>query len=176
MVFTLRPSAHLRSLATGVGFGTISAVQTSLGFVQGGVVKTFRCRTETSSMPSYYDLSPAEGVDCLTIDEVVSRVAETFPEHEISAEAAQADAKKRLATLEAVNASEGKCFVSTAMESRFAVESPNPTRSNSSNSTSGRIRECTPIPSRVMSKNCCLALANKLADLLGYRLSCEEYD
>ncbi len=42
MVFTLGPSAHLGSLATGHGFGTISRSSGIVRFVQGGVVKTFR--------------------------------------------------------------------------------------------------------------------------------------
>ena len=41
--FYARPSAHLRSLATGAGFGTISRSSGVVRFVQGGVVKTFRC-------------------------------------------------------------------------------------------------------------------------------------
>ena len=42
MVFTLGPSAHLRSLATGVGLGTITRSSYIARFVKGGVVKTFR--------------------------------------------------------------------------------------------------------------------------------------
>ena len=42
MVFTLRPSAHLGSLATGHALGTISRSSDIARFVQGGVVKTFR--------------------------------------------------------------------------------------------------------------------------------------
>ena len=37
--------AHLRSLATRVGLGTISCSSDAVRFVQGGVVKTFRCRS-----------------------------------------------------------------------------------------------------------------------------------
>ncbi|TWT81702.1 hypothetical protein CA13_31550 [Planctomycetes bacterium CA13] len=46
MVFTLGPSAHLRSLATGDGFDTIPFSLGIVRFVQGGVVKTFRYVTE----------------------------------------------------------------------------------------------------------------------------------
>ena len=42
MVFTLRPSAHLPTLATRAGLGTISGSSGIVRFVQGGVVKTFR--------------------------------------------------------------------------------------------------------------------------------------
>ena len=40
--FYARPSAHLRSLATLVGLGTISLSSDIVGLVQGGVVKTVR--------------------------------------------------------------------------------------------------------------------------------------
>ena len=43
MVFTHGPSAHLRPLATLAGLGTISDNSDIARFVQGGVVKTFRC-------------------------------------------------------------------------------------------------------------------------------------
>ena len=43
MVFTLWPSAHLGSWATGHGLGTIHGNSGIARFVQGGVVKTFRC-------------------------------------------------------------------------------------------------------------------------------------
>ena len=36
--------AHLRPLATGVSLGTICSSSNIVRFVQGGVVKTFRCR------------------------------------------------------------------------------------------------------------------------------------
>ena len=42
MVFTLRPSAHLPTLSTLAGLGTISHSSDIARFVQGGVVKTFR--------------------------------------------------------------------------------------------------------------------------------------
>ena len=42
MVFTLRPSAHLGSLATGHDLGTTSRSSGIARFVKGGVVKTFR--------------------------------------------------------------------------------------------------------------------------------------
>ena len=42
MVFTQGPSAHLGSLATGLGLGTIFSNSGIVRFVQGGVVKTFR--------------------------------------------------------------------------------------------------------------------------------------
>jgi hypothetical protein len=45
MVFTQGPSAHLRSLAAGVGFGRIFRSSGIIRFVQGGVVKTFRWAT-----------------------------------------------------------------------------------------------------------------------------------
>ena len=48
MVFTLWPSAHLRSLATGVGLGRIFRSSGIFRFVQGGVVKTFRYVTSSS--------------------------------------------------------------------------------------------------------------------------------
>ena len=38
--------AHLRSLATVAGLGTISRSSGIARFVQGGVVKTFRCTNE----------------------------------------------------------------------------------------------------------------------------------
>ena len=41
--FYARPAAHLRSLATTAGFGTICGSSGIVRFVQGGVVKTFRC-------------------------------------------------------------------------------------------------------------------------------------
>ena len=41
--------AHLRSLATGVGLGRISRSSDVARFVQGGVVKTFRCQTTAHS-------------------------------------------------------------------------------------------------------------------------------
>ena len=47
MVFTLRPSAHLPRLATRAGLGTIFRSSDIARFVQGGVVKTFRCADET---------------------------------------------------------------------------------------------------------------------------------
>ena len=46
MVFTQGSSAHLRSLATLTGFGTIFRSSGIACFVQGGVVKTFRCADE----------------------------------------------------------------------------------------------------------------------------------
>ena len=55
MVFTLRPSAHLRCLATTAGLGTISRSSSIVRFVQGGVVKTFRCVTK---LTHFVDLSP----------------------------------------------------------------------------------------------------------------------
>ena len=45
-VFYARPSAHLRSLATCLGAGTISRSSDIARFVQGGVVKTFRWADE----------------------------------------------------------------------------------------------------------------------------------
>ena len=45
MVFTLRPAAHLPWLVTLAGFGTMSGSSAIVRFVQGGVVKTFRCRS-----------------------------------------------------------------------------------------------------------------------------------
>ena len=56
MVFTQGPSAHLRSLATLTGFGTIFRSSGIACFVQGGVVKTFRCAT---SMDSASDIASA---------------------------------------------------------------------------------------------------------------------
>ena len=50
MVFTLRPSAHLRRLATLAGVGTIVHNSNIARFVQGGVVKTFRYVTSTNPM------------------------------------------------------------------------------------------------------------------------------
>ena len=47
MVFTQGPSAHLGSLATGHSLGTISRSSGITRFVQGGVVKTFRCATQS---------------------------------------------------------------------------------------------------------------------------------
>ena len=44
MVFTLGPPAHLRPFATIAGLGTIFCSTGIVRFVQGGVVKTFRCR------------------------------------------------------------------------------------------------------------------------------------
>ncbi|TWT80271.1 hypothetical protein CA13_16840 [Planctomycetes bacterium CA13] len=46
MVFTLRLAAHLRTLATGCGIGTISRSSGIARFVQGGVVKTYRYATK----------------------------------------------------------------------------------------------------------------------------------
>ena len=46
--FYARPSAHLRSLATGVGLGTIPRSSDIVRFVQGGVVKIFRCATQSN--------------------------------------------------------------------------------------------------------------------------------
>ena len=45
MVFTHGPAAHLPCLATRVGVGTIFRSSDVARFVQGGVVKTFRCAT-----------------------------------------------------------------------------------------------------------------------------------
>ena len=50
MVFTQGPSAHLGSLATGLGLGTIFSNSGIVRFVQGGVVKTFRYPHETLGM------------------------------------------------------------------------------------------------------------------------------
>ena len=50
MVFTQRPSAHLPCLATRAGLGRISRISDIARFVQGGVVKTFRCRSQMSSL------------------------------------------------------------------------------------------------------------------------------
>ena len=50
MVFTLRPSAHLRPLATLAGLGTMSRNSDIVRFVQGGVVKTFRCADSPTPM------------------------------------------------------------------------------------------------------------------------------
>ena len=41
--FYARPAAHLATLSTRDGLGTISVVQTLSASFQGGVVKTFRC-------------------------------------------------------------------------------------------------------------------------------------
>jgi len=46
MVFTLRPPAHLPTLSTRAGLGTISRSSGIARFVQGGVVKTFRWQTQ----------------------------------------------------------------------------------------------------------------------------------
>ena len=56
MVFTLGPSAHLRFLATGDGFGVIFSNACTARFVQGGVVKTFRyfeSAQKTTLFPAY---------------------------------------------------------------------------------------------------------------------------
>ena len=45
MVFTHGPSAHLPCLATRAGVGRITLSSGIVRFVQGGVVKTFRCAT-----------------------------------------------------------------------------------------------------------------------------------
>jgi hypothetical protein len=42
MVFTLRPAAHLPTLSTRAGLGTIFRSSDIARFVQGGVVKTSR--------------------------------------------------------------------------------------------------------------------------------------
>ncbi|SMP75742.1 hypothetical protein SAMN06265222_1201, partial [Neorhodopirellula lusitana] len=52
--FYARPSAHLRTLATGVGFGTISGSSCIVRFVWGGVVKTYRCPDETNGVADPY--------------------------------------------------------------------------------------------------------------------------
>jgi hypothetical protein len=49
MVFTLRPSAHLPTLSTRAGLGTISRSSGIVRFVQGGVVKTFRWASQAVS-------------------------------------------------------------------------------------------------------------------------------
>ena len=45
MVFTLEPAALLPTLSTRAGLDTISCSSDVARFVQGGVVKTFRCAT-----------------------------------------------------------------------------------------------------------------------------------
>ena len=53
MVFTLRPSAYLGSLATGRGLGIISCRSDIVRFVQGGVVNTFRCTPQVFEMSDH---------------------------------------------------------------------------------------------------------------------------
>ncbi|EKK03336.1 hypothetical protein RBSH_01395 [Rhodopirellula baltica SH28] len=48
--FYARPSAHLPWLVTWAGIGTISRSSGIARFVQGGVVKTFRCATQSFDM------------------------------------------------------------------------------------------------------------------------------
>ena len=55
MVFTLRPSAHLPTLATRAGLGTISRCSCTVRFVQGGVVITFRCTPRFSQLDTVDD-------------------------------------------------------------------------------------------------------------------------
>ena len=55
MVFTLRPAAHLPWLVTLAGFGTMSGSSAIVRFVQGGVVKTFRCTTSVSRIMALTD-------------------------------------------------------------------------------------------------------------------------
>ena len=56
MVFTQRPSAHLRPLVTTVGLGTILCKSNIARFVQGGVVKTFRCAATYQTMEIIFEL------------------------------------------------------------------------------------------------------------------------
>ena len=52
----------LRSLATVAGLGTISCSSDIVRFVQGGVVKIFRCATQSNEFRDPYD-SPQQSVD-----------------------------------------------------------------------------------------------------------------
>ena len=126
-------------------------------------------------MPNYYSLSPPEDGDCLTIDDVVSRVADMFPQHEISPDAAQADAKKRLAALEAVNAPEEMLRIyRDGRPIRCRIIQPDTEEYIEFDVWENQGMHVYPFPSDV--ENCGFALANKLADLLGYQLSCEDHD
>ncbi|WP_442506509.1 hypothetical protein SH528x_005357 [Novipirellula sp. SH528] len=123
----------------------------------------------------FYDISPVEDSDCLTIDEIVTRVADAFPRHEISADEARADARKRLGALEGLNAPEQVLRI---------YRDGKPVRCRIAESDSDEYLEfdvwenqgmhVQPYPKDV--ENCCLSLATKLAELLGYQLASEVYD
>ncbi|EMI28688.1 MULTISPECIES: hypothetical protein [Rhodopirellula] len=123
----------------------------------------------------FYDISPADDADCLSIDDVVTRVADTFPRHEISAEEAQSDAKKRLAALEGLNAPEEICRIyREGKPVRCRIAEPDAKEYLEFDVWENQGIQVYPYPKDV--ENCCLPLAHKLAELLGYRLACEEYD
>ena len=56
MVFTQGPSAHLPTLSTRAGLGTIFRSSGIARFVHGGVVKTFRCRPQMIDWANSQDL------------------------------------------------------------------------------------------------------------------------
>ena len=56
--FYARPSAHLPTLSTRAGLGTIFRSSGIVRFVQGGVVKTFRCTHEMSQLQATIELTP----------------------------------------------------------------------------------------------------------------------
>ena len=123
----------------------------------------------------FYDISPADDASCLTIDEIVIRVADAFPRHEISADEAQADAKKRLAALERLSAPEEILRIyRDGKPVRCRIAEPDADEYLEFDVWENQGMHVYPYPKDV--ENCCLPLATKLADLLGYQLSCEEYD
>ena len=126
-------------------------------------------------MPTYYSLTPPEDGDCLTIDEVVSRVADTFPQHDINAQAAQADAKRRLTALQAVNAPEEMLRIyRDGKPVRCRITEPETEQYLEFDVWENQGMHAYPFPTGV--DKCGFALASKLAELLGYRLTCESYD
>ena len=76
MVFTHRPFGHLGSLATGVGLGRIPRSSDIVRFVQGGVLKTFRCPDEIIGVANPYESPTTENslADPPITDAIVQRL------------------------------------------------------------------------------------------------------
>ena len=71
-----RPSAHLPCLATRAGLGTISRSSDVARFVQGGVVKTFRCAT--------YRVTFVDPQRIQTRDELIAFISDIVRDHKFN--------------------------------------------------------------------------------------------
>jgi len=123
----------------------------------------------------YYDMAPPEGVNCLSLDEVLTRVADAFPRHEFSPEEAREDAARRLAALEKLGAPEP--ILESYREGnpvRCRIADPDAEEYLEFDVWEGQGMLVHPHPKDV--RDSCAELAKRLANVLGYNLTLEEYD
>ena len=127
----------------------------------------------------FYEIAPPEGDECLSIEEVLARVAEAFPRHEFSPEEAREEAARRLSALEQLDRE-------VAPESILKIyREGKPVRCRIAEPDSQEYLEFDVWEDQGMNAyphprndlpDFCVELANRLATVLGYNVTQQEYD